>query len=174
MLTARVSQAVVMAVNVLLYSTAIVLLGNDHPGLTPDQSQALASTAFEVHANGVYVGQSFFALSLLLLGILARRSGLVPRLLGTLTVVAGLGYLADSLANLVAPTAAGVSGVVVIATAMLGELPLFLWLLIKGVPAADAPAADLHAVEPGSPPGSPTSTRSSTVTLPSGAMTMDA
>ena len=44
-----------------------------------------------------YVGQFLFGVHLLLIGYLAYRSGYIPRLLGALLAVAGLGYATDSL-----------------------------------------------------------------------------
>jgi hypothetical protein len=50
-------------------------------------------------------------------------------------VVSALGYLADSFAKFLVPESAGSLAVVVVVvvTALIGELPLTLWLLIRGV-----------------------------------------
>jgi hypothetical protein len=42
-------------------------------------------------------------------------------------------YLLDSYGNILLPNYAEIFGVIVGVTAVIGELPFFLWLLIKGV-----------------------------------------
>lgn len=76
--------------------------------------------------------EAFFALHLVLLAVVVQRSGLVPRLFGPMLFVAGAGYALNSLAVLAVPALGPVAAAVVAVTAMLGELPLFLWLLVKG------------------------------------------
>lgn len=74
------------------------------------------------------LGLVLFAFHLLLIGYLAYRSGFIPRAIGILLVIAGLGYLADGL------------GLVLIADYSLdialftfaGEVVLIFWLLISG------------------------------------------
>jgi hypothetical protein len=75
----------------------------------------------------------FFSLHLGTLGYLVYRSGFIPRILGILMIVSALGYVADSFTGFLVPQYADTLAVVVIVTALIGELPLALWLLIKGV-----------------------------------------
>ena len=75
----------------------------------------------------------FFGLHLAVLGYLVYRSGFLPRILGILTMVSALGYLADSFTAFLVPQYADSLAMVVVVTALIGELPLALWLLIKGV-----------------------------------------
>jgi hypothetical protein len=132
---ARFGQAVVMAVNVLVYFVILLLLSGASYLTVVEQNQrdALALMFFDVHDYGVYVGQAFFGFSLLLLGYLIHRSGYVPRVLGLLMVVAGAGYLADSIGNFLYPDAEEALSALVGVTSVVGELPFFLWLLVKGV-----------------------------------------
>jgi len=69
-----------------------------------------------------------FGVHLLLLGFLAFRSGYVPRVLGALLALAGLGYLVDSLGAFLS---SGYSTEVAVFTGV-GELVLMIWLLTKG------------------------------------------
>lgn len=73
-------------------------------------------------------GLLVFGLHLVLLGYLAYRSTYVPRLLGALLAVAGLGYLIDSFGALLAP---GSLPEVAMFT-FVGEALLLVWLLAKG------------------------------------------
>jgi hypothetical protein len=80
-------------------------------------------------------GLLIFGLHLVLLGYLAYRSTYVPRLLGVLLVVAGLGYLIDSFGMLLAP---GSLPEVALYT-FIGEALLLVWLLVKGRTVTVAP-----------------------------------
>lgn len=70
-----------------------------------------------------------FGFHLLLIGYLAFQAGYVPKWLGTLLVVAGLGYLADSLAKFLIPD----SGIAISQFTFVGEVLLMFWLLWKGI-----------------------------------------
>jgi hypothetical protein len=48
-------------------------------------------------------------------------------------VFAALGYLTDAYVNILYPDYAETTGLVVGVGALIGELPFFLWLAIKGV-----------------------------------------
>ena len=73
-------------------------------------------------------GLILFGVHLLLLGYLAYVSEYVPRLLGVLLVVAGLGYVIDSF-GLVLSSAYTIE---LAAFTFIGEVALIFWLLIKG------------------------------------------
>ncbi len=99
---------------------------------TPDLVLALMEWRGAVQS----VWETFFAMHLLLLAPLVYRSGLVPKLFGPLLFTAGLGYALNGLGGLALPAIAPITEQVVAVTAMLGEVPLFLWLLAKGVSGA--------------------------------------
>ncbi|MEV0261137.1 DUF4386 domain-containing protein [Streptomyces sp. NPDC050617] len=82
-------------------------------------------------------GLILFGFHLLALGYLAYRSGYVPRILGVLLVIAGLGYLTDSFGALLSAD----YGAEVAMFAFVGEFVLMVWLLVKGrnVTAEEAP-----------------------------------
>jgi hypothetical protein len=61
------------------------------------------------------------------------RSGFLPRALGVLMAIASLGYGLNGLGNLLAPESAPIFAAIVGVTALTGEVPLVLWLLVKGV-----------------------------------------
>ena len=81
---------------------------------------------------GLYLA-TIFGFHLAVLGYLIFKSGYFPRILGILMVLRSLGYLLDSYGNTLFPNYAEIFGVIVGVTAVIGELPFFLWLLIKGV-----------------------------------------
>ena len=75
----------------------------------------------------------FFGFHLFVLGYLIFKSGYFPRFLGIVMIIGSLGYLLDSYGNILFPNYEAIFGVIVGVTAVIGELPFFLWLLIKGV-----------------------------------------
>jgi hypothetical protein len=74
-----------------------------------------------------YVGQFLFGAHLLLIGYLAYRSGYVPRIVGALLLIAGLGYATDSLGAVLSAD----SWNAVSSFTFLREFLLALWLVIR-------------------------------------------
>jgi hypothetical protein len=132
---ARLAMTIVQGINLLPYFIALLLLSGASylTAFEPDQLDALALLFLNAHQDGVYIWQLFFGLHLLVLGYLIFKSGYFPRILGVLVVVGALGYLADSYGNILFHNYGEIFGWVVGVTAVFGELPFFLWLLIRGV-----------------------------------------
>jgi hypothetical protein len=107
----------------------IRLLGNDGylTVFGVDQVKAQAMVGIAAFNDIWYVGQFLFGLHLLLIGYLAYRSGYVPRLLGALIVISGLGYAADSLGAVLSQD----SWNDITAFTFIGEFLLALWLVIR-------------------------------------------
>lgn len=83
----------------------------------------------EVHEFGTYVAVIFWGLWLFPLGVLAYRSGFMPKILGVLLIVAGFGYLADSFTYLLFPE----SLIPLADFLFIGEVTFTLWLVFMGV-----------------------------------------
>ena len=93
------------------------------PGLLDQPDRVLTSLA-SYHMIW-QVGLILFAAHLLLVGYLVVRSGFMPRALGILIMIAGVGYLADGIGTvLIADYTARISTVTFI-----GEVALIAWLL---------------------------------------------
>ena len=75
-----------------------------------------------------HAGLILFGLYLLVIAWLAWRSGYVPKLLGVLIGIAGLGYIYDSIGAFVS----GGSWTQVSTVTFIGEFLLALWLAIRG------------------------------------------
>ena len=99
----------------------------------PEQLYALASLSVKSHSYGFGVALIFFGCVCLILGYLIFRSGFLPKALGVLMQIAGLSYLMDSFALILAPTFANRIFPAVLVPAFVGEASLCLWLLVKGV-----------------------------------------
>jgi hypothetical protein len=106
------------------------LLSNDgYLGVfSADQVHAQALLGITAFSDLWYVGLFLFGLHLLVVGYLAYRSGYVPRLLGALLAIAGLGYAADSLGVVLSQG----SWTDISSFTFIGEFLLALWLLIRG------------------------------------------
>src|SRR5215211_5767848 len=132
---ARLAMTVVMGINLLPYFIALLLLSGAGylTVFEPAQSDALALVFLNAHGYGIFVWQLFFGFHLTVLGYLIYKSGYFPWILGVVMVFAALGYLTDAYVNILYPDYAETTGLVVGVGALIGELPFFLWLAIKGV-----------------------------------------
>jgi hypothetical protein len=103
------------------------------------QRNAQMMVSLDSYGNAALVDEIFMGLWLFPLGWLIFRCGFLPRVLGVLLFVAGLAYVAESIAWLLVPAYGhAVSKVASPLRAL--ELATPLWLLIVG--AKDQPLAD--------------------------------
>ena len=104
------------------------------------QLQAEAMAALLSYGNTVLMASVFWGLWLIPFGYLVVKSGAVPRVLGVLLMLGGVGYTVDLFGDLLVP---GYSGTLLARYATLpasaGEILTCLWLLLVG---ARRPAAD--------------------------------
>lgn len=120
-----------VAVAPLFQVIQLVTGGLDVP---TDQVATQTMTAMAHFQTTWLLGLALFGAHLVLVGRLAVRSGLVSRILGNILVLAGIAYVADTIARMVLPdyqAAAGVFLAVVALPSMIGEGWLGLWLLLS-------------------------------------------
>jgi len=103
------------------------LLNGGSSSFTPEQVEAQALLKVDAFNDIWFAGLILFAAHLVLIGYLAFRSGYVPKVLGVLLVIAGLGYAFDSIGTVLAESPLEVSGVTFV-----GEFLLGVWLLVRG------------------------------------------
>lgn len=96
-------------------------------GLTDVQVQAEVMMRVDSFYMVWMAALMLFGLHLLLVGVLAYRSGHVPRALGVLLVIAGVGYAYDTVGTLMVQDAPIIS-----TFTFVGEFLLALWLLVRG------------------------------------------
>lgn len=84
-----------------------------------------------LHHQGVVANEIFWGLWLFPFGMLVFRSGFLPRFLGVWLIINGLAYLIISATGLLWPQYEQTVWNVAF-PAMLGEIAIVLWLLIKG------------------------------------------
>jgi len=120
-----------IALVALLNLVTVLRLVNSSDALTvfqPDQFNAQVMIFIDAFRSNWYFGLLFFGIHLGLLGYLVFRSEYIPRILGVLLIVAGLGYLLTTLKPYLFP---GINLAFAEYT-FYGELIFMLWLLIKG------------------------------------------
>lgn len=129
-----VSLAVEASITLYLVG-ALFPLGNAEylKAFAPNQLYALASLSVRSHGHGFGVALIFFGCSCVILGYLIFRSGYFPKTIGVLMQIAGLSYLTNSFALILAPDFANRIFPAVLIPAFVGEASLCLWLIVKGV-----------------------------------------
>jgi hypothetical protein len=128
-------QTAVLVANKLNLVSVLLLLGSSNylKAFDPNQLQALAQLSLSLHEHGFGIGLVFFGVSCLVTGYLLFRSAYFPKTLGILQAIAGVCYLINSFAQLLAPALAVKLVPTILLPAFIGELGTCLWLIIKGV-----------------------------------------
>jgi hypothetical protein len=122
------------AASKLCLFAALFLSGNaDYlKAFQPHQLHALVKISLKLHDYGFAIDLVFFGFACLVYGYLLFRSGYFPRTLGVLMAIAGLSYLTNSFTLILAPAYSGrIFPILVLA--LVGELSLCLWLMVRGV-----------------------------------------
>jgi len=125
----NIVQTCVLATNKLALVAVLSFLKSSALAAGPSDPQSLALWAIDLHGHGFGVGLIFFGLACLARAYLIVRSGYVPRVLGVLLALAGVAYLVNSFALLLAPALASLLFPAVLVPAFVAELALSLWLL---------------------------------------------
>ena len=128
-------QTAVLVANKSTLLVPLFLLG-DAPYLQafdPAQLQAWSYIAIRLHGYGFGIGLIFFGFVCLVEGYLIRKSGYLPSLIGWLMQIAGVCYLVNSLALLLAPAIAARMFPAILMPCLIAETSFALWLLVKGV-----------------------------------------
>jgi hypothetical protein len=137
-------QTAVLVANKLNLVSALLQLGSEDylKAVDPNQLHAQMYLSLKLHDIGFGIGLIFFGLTCLVNGYLIFRSGYLPKAIGILIQIAGLCYLTNSFAQLLAPRLADIIFPVILVPAFIGELSFCLWLIVKGV---DLPKWNKHA-----------------------------
>lgn len=96
------------------------------------QQEEFVYLAIRMFDLGSGVALFFFSGFCAAIGVAILRSRLVPRIIGSLMIAAGVCYFVSSLATVVAPSLAHLLSPWIIIPCFLGEASLALWLLVKG------------------------------------------
>ena len=112
------------------YSALIPLSNTDYlNAIDVNLLHAQAMHCLEMYKGGFFIVQIFWGLWLFPLGYLVFKSGFLPKFIGVLLIIAGIGYLVDFSVYFLLPK---IDLEIKIYT-FIGEIVLTFWLLIKGV-----------------------------------------
>jgi hypothetical protein len=115
-----------------------ILTGEGYAGaLDPMLRQSLALTFFGLYEHGYMIGQIFFALWVLPLGMLICRSGAIPKFLGILFIVETICGLAAVFVHFILSNTS--METVLLCPGTAAELLFMFWLLIWGVKGTKTP-----------------------------------
>lgn len=130
----RLTQAAVLAFNLLNYYAALLLLSGTEfsVAFNPDQLNSIVMLFLTLHAHGYDLGLIFFAFSSTILGYLLLRADYFPTVLGYGLIAAAIVYLAGSVMRFIFPEYLSMLQPLYVIP-LLAELSFCVWLLVKGV-----------------------------------------
>ena len=128
-------QTAIIAVNLLNQISPLLILGNNTylKSFQPNQLATLSQLSLNIQEVGYAIGLVFFGFYCLLVGYVIFKSKMVPKLLGILYIISGIGYLINSFTMLLSKGFANPIFSYVAIPIFIGELSFCLWLLIKGI-----------------------------------------
>ena len=114
----------------LFYYVPLILLGGASylSAIEPAQLEALSLAFIRINSQGAAIGLVFFGFETLLRGWLVFRSEFLPRFLGVMSMVSGLGWLTYLWPPLGARAFLGVA-----LFALAGVIAMIGWLFVRGV-----------------------------------------
>lgn len=129
----RLTQALILGVNLLLYYAVLLLLSQPPyaAAIGVSQANSLALLFLDLHAHGYDLGLIFFGVANLLLGRLLLRDDRFPAWLGYGLIAAALVYIGGSYIRFLAPSQYAMVQPAYLLP-LLAESAFCLWLLFKG------------------------------------------
>ncbi len=133
MVVFAVSGSILLLFNVLIEIAPLYILNNnDFMGaFSISQRQALAMLFYNLYQHGYMIGQIFFSLWVLPLGILIYKSGFIPKILGILFIVETIFGLMAVIVHFLMPNATIES--MMMLPMMIAEFSFMFYLLIRGI-----------------------------------------
>lgn len=135
-LLVSIGVAVALA-NLLLRFAPLVLVSDagSLTGFTQPQRDALTLGVLRFHSKGAAIPMTFWGLWLFPFGLLVIKSRFLPRILGVLLMIAGIGYLTTGVTSIAWPEYRSTVSRLMMPL-YFGEVPIVFWLLIMGARAS--------------------------------------
>jgi hypothetical protein len=133
------TNAVAIMASATFMATAVAVAG-DSTLATGGDAAGTVGLMTEMSSNAWGVGALFFGLWLIPMGWAVLTSASMPRALGWLLVIGGVGYVASAFVTYAVPAAPGAVAEGLSFLATVGELWMIGYLLIKGIRPAKAAA----------------------------------
>lgn len=132
----NIVQTAVLVANKLTLVVALFPLSSSTEYLKSFDAQQLYTLAYlsiKAHGYGFGVGLIFFGFTCIIMGTLIFKSDYLPKAIGVLMQIAGVCYLVNSFALILAPSVADTIFPFILLPPFIAELSLCLWLIFKGV-----------------------------------------
>jgi len=129
-----VSTAVFAVAELFYFAASLILGGADYlKTFSPEQLNTLALLSLKLYGYGGGIFMVFYGVPSILLGYLIFQSGYLPKVLGVLLALGGLGFVTRNFALVLAPAYASSFFLLPMTLAVLS---LTAWLLVRGVDVA--------------------------------------
>jgi hypothetical protein len=126
-----VSTAVFAVAELFYFGSSLIVGGADYlKSFSPDQLNSLGLLSLRMYGLGGGIFMVFYGLATFLRGYLIYRSGYLPRALGALLALAGLGFIVSNFVVVLAPAYASD---LLLLPMFLAGVSMTVWLLVKGV-----------------------------------------
>ena len=120
------------AVMKMLYFSAPIFITESRyvTGLSPEQNAGMATVFLRLYGRLTGAFMLFYGTAWLIRGYLTIKSGFLPRFLGALMIIAGVGFFAKNITKVLLPE---YSSDLLLIPMGLNVLTLAIWMLVKGV-----------------------------------------
>ena len=126
-----VSTAVFAVAELFYFGASLIVGGADYlKSFSPDQLNALGVLSLKMYGLGGGIFMVFYGLASFLRGYLIYRSGYLPKALGVLLALAGLGFITSNFVLVLSPAYASDF---LLLPMFLAGVSLTVWLLVRGV-----------------------------------------
>jgi len=126
-----VSTALFGVAELFYFAPSLILGGTDYlKTFSPDQLNTLALLSLKLYGYGGGIFMVFYGVASVLRGYLIFRSGYLPKVLGVLLALGGLGFVTKNFALVLAPAYAYDS---LLLPMFLAGVSLTVWLLVRGI-----------------------------------------
>jgi Domain of unknown function (DUF4386) len=119
--------------SVFKITALMILKGGMLESFEPEQIQDLVAILLKTSNYGIQMVQLYWGLWLIPFGLLVYKSGFIPRILGVFLILNGIAYIILSFTFQLFPEYSAIVFKFSTPFLFLGEIPIILWLLIKGV-----------------------------------------
>jgi hypothetical protein len=115
------------------FTSLMIAKGEILHAVQTEQKEDLVMLLLNMHSYGIMTLEIFWGLWLIPFAQLVYKSGFIPRIFGLCLFIGGIGWISDSVTFLLFPAYHSFVSQYIMVIGAIGEFPIILWLLIKGV-----------------------------------------